>query len=63
MFQRFSPSLSWQEAWRCAGGHVLEKELRVLHLDPQATEGGMSSAGSQEETGIPYWVELKPRRP
>ena len=42
---------------------MLEKELRVLHLDPQATDGGMSSAGSQEETGIPHWVELKPRRP
>ena len=39
--QRFSPLLSWWEAWRGSlqAGIVLEKELRVLHLDLQAAEG------------------------
>ena len=31
---------------------VLEKELRVLHLDPQATEGD----------SVPHWVEFEHRR-
>lgn len=31
-FQRFSPFLSWLEAWQHAGRH----ELRVLHVDLQA---------------------------
>jgi hypothetical protein len=33
-------------------GVVLEKELRVLHLDPQASGDC-----------VPYWVELEHRRP
>jgi hypothetical protein len=33
-FQRFSPLLSWQEAWQA--DMVLEKELRALPLDSQA---------------------------
>lgn len=32
---------------------VLEKELRVLHLDPQAAEGDW----------VPHWVSLEHRRP
>ena len=32
---------------------VLEKELRVLHLDPQAAEGDCVS----------HWAELEHRRP
>jgi len=31
-FQRFSPLSSRREAW----WHELEKELKILHLDPQA---------------------------
>ena len=41
---RFGPLSLWQEAWQCAGRHVLEKELRVLQLDPQA-------AGRWRDTG------------
>ena len=37
--QRFSPVSSWQEAWKCPGRHVLQKELRVLCLDLQRAEG------------------------
>jgi hypothetical protein len=29
---------------------VLEKELRVLHLDPKAARGGLS---------LPHWAELE----
>jgi hypothetical protein len=36
-FQRFSPLSSWWEIWQA--DVLLEKELRVLHLYPQAAEG------------------------
>jgi hypothetical protein len=36
-FQRFAPLSSGQEAGQRADRHVLEKELRVLHQDPQET--------------------------
>jgi hypothetical protein len=32
---------------------VMKKELRILHLDPQAAEGDE----------VPHWAELKYRRP
>jgi hypothetical protein len=35
----------------------LEKELRVLHLDPKASRR-LFSAGSQEEN-LPHWEVLK----
>jgi hypothetical protein len=35
-FHRFSPLLSSWETWQHIGRLVLEKELRVLHLDRQA---------------------------
>jgi hypothetical protein len=41
----------------------LEKEVRVLRLDPKAARRRLSSAGSQEETGIPHWMELEHRTP
>jgi hypothetical protein len=34
-------------------GMVLEKELKALHLDPQAAEGDC----------MPHWAELEHRRP
>jgi hypothetical protein len=34
-FRGLALLLSWWEAWWHAGRHVLEKELRVLHLDQQ----------------------------
>jgi hypothetical protein len=33
---------------------MLEKELRVLHLDPQAVKRRLSSADSQEEALIAH---------
>ena len=41
---------------------VLEKELRVLHVNLKAARRRLSYVGLQEETGIPHWAELKPRR-
>lgn len=41
-FQKLSPLSSWQRAWKQADV-VLEKELRVLHLNLQAAEGGYVS--------------------
>jgi hypothetical protein len=38
---------------------VLEKELRVLHLDLKPARGSQSSAGNWEEALFPHWVELK----
>jgi hypothetical protein len=46
-FQRFSPSSSWRHAV------MLEKELRVLHLDLQAAKGDCG----------PHWRYLEHRRP
>ena len=46
LFQRFSPLSSRQETRQCAADMVLEKELRVLHLDPQAAE----------RDSEPHWV-------
>jgi hypothetical protein len=37
-FQRFSPSSSWWEHGGMQAGMVLEKEVRVLHLDLQAAD-------------------------
>ena len=42
-FQRFAPLSSGQEAGQRADRHVLEKELRVLHQDPQPAEGDCMS--------------------
>ena len=36
---------------------VMEKELRVLYLDPKAARGRLSSTGSQDT--VPHWVELE----
>jgi len=33
--QRFTPLLSWQDAWRSEGRHCSVEDLRVLHMDPQ----------------------------
>jgi hypothetical protein len=40
---------------------VLEKELRVLHLDLKASGRRLFSTGSQEEYPISYWAESKHR--
>ena len=40
---------------------VLEKELRVLHLDLKASRRRLSSAGSQEEYPISHWAEPEHR--
>jgi hypothetical protein len=37
----------------------LEKELRVLHLDPKAAKRRLCSAGSQEEPLILHWAEVE----
>jgi hypothetical protein len=42
-------------------GMGLEKELRVQHLNLKSAKRSLSSAGSQE-TKIPHWAVLKPRR-
>jgi hypothetical protein len=49
-FQRFSPLSS---RWEAMAEMVVEKELRVLHLDMQAAEGDC----------VPHWANLKHRRP
>jgi hypothetical protein len=36
-FQKFSPLSLWQEALQT--DTVLAKELKIIHLDPQAAEG------------------------
>jgi hypothetical protein len=36
---RFILLLSWRETWWHAGDLVLEKGLRILHLDSQIAEG------------------------
>ena len=36
----------------CKAATVLEKELRVLHLDLKAAKRRLSSVGSQKETGF-----------
>ena len=41
--QRLGSLSSWWEAWQHAEDMVMEKELRVLHLDPQAAEGDCDS--------------------
>jgi hypothetical protein len=42
---------------------VLEKDLRVLHLEPKATRRRLSSPGTQEEEGrcLLHWAELEHR--
>jgi hypothetical protein len=45
--QRFSPLLSWREAWRQAD-IMLEKEPEVLHLDWQASD-------SDAEPDLSFW--------
>ena len=40
---------------------VLEKELRVLHLDLKASRRRLSSAASQEEYPISHWAEPEHR--
>jgi hypothetical protein len=42
---------------------VLEKELRVLHLEPKATRRIVCSLDSQERTLIPDWAELEHKKP
>jgi hypothetical protein len=49
-FPRFCPLSPWQEAWYPAVDLVLEKELRVLCLDPKAARRRLSSTGSREES-------------
>lgn len=46
--QRLRSLLSWRETWQCAGTMVLEKGLRVVHLDLQAAEGDC----------VPPWAQL-----
>ena len=48
-FQSFSPLSSWKKHGSMQADMVLEKEPRVLHLDPKAARRRLSSAGSQEE--------------
>ena len=40
---------------------MLEKELRVLHLDLKAARKRLSSTGSQEEALFPHYAELEHR--
>ena len=48
-FQRFSHRLpSWREAWQQAG-MVLEKELRILHLDLKSANRRVFSEGSEKD--------------
>ena len=64
--QRFSPLSSWYEAWqhgRQTWCWRSQEKPKVLHLDLKATEGGLSSAGSQAESGILYWAEFEHRSP
>ena len=44
--QRFGPFSSWQETGSMQAKMALDKELRVLHLDPQEAEGDC----------VPHWV-------
>jgi hypothetical protein len=42
---------------------VLEKKLKVLHLDLRIAKRRLSPTGSQEESLIPHWKDRMHRRP
>lgn len=57
-----SHPLSRWEAWQCASRHVLEKMLRILHIDPQ-TAGRKLNRDSETSKPAPRTDTLTPMRP